>query len=132
MYKNEVFVRFIITSDIIVPNKISKILNKIPTTSWEKNTPKNNHPTLMYKYNKWEIFIKSQNIYHTDELLKQLLKELESLEDKISLLKNVDKTLSIVIYKKETMPSISYDTRIISFLNRYNITLDIDIYCLEK
>ena len=132
MYKNEVFVRFIITSDIITPQEISKTLHKIPNTFWNKNAPKNDHPTLIHKYNKWEIFIKSQNIYHTEKLLKQLLTELELLEDKLPLLTNVDKQLSIVIYKKETMPSISYDTKIISFLNKYNISLDVDIYCLEK
>jgi len=69
MYKNEIFVRFVITSDTLTPNEITRILNKIPDKSWEINTFKNNHPTLTHKENKWEVFIKSQNIYHVDTLI---------------------------------------------------------------
>jgi len=132
MYKNEVFVRFVITSDTLTPDEITKILNKIPTKSWKKDTPKNNHPTLTYKYNKWEIFIKSENISHTDTLLNELFLQLLPIKENIALLKNITKTISIVIYKKEIMPSITYDSKIISFLHHLGVTLDIDIIEVSK
>jgi len=132
MYKNEVFVRFLITSDTLTPDEITKVLNKTPTKPWKKDTPKNNHPTLTYKYNKWEIFIKSENIYHTDILLNELFLQLLPIQTNIVLLKNVTKSISIVIYKKETMPSITYDSKIISFLHYLDATLDIDVIEVRK
>jgi len=127
MYKNEIFVRFIITSNTLTPNEITKLLNKTPDQSWEINTLKNNHPTLTHKENKWEVFIKSQNIYHVDILINKLFLQLTPIQEKISLLKNIRKIISIVIYKKEIMPSITCDSKMISFLNDIGAELDIDV-----
>ena len=127
MYKNEVFVRFIITSDTITPDEITKALNKFPTVSWEKGAPKNNHPSLTYKYNKWEIFIKAQDIYHTDILLNEFYLQLLPIQTSITSLKNVTKEISIVVYKKDIMPSITCNSKIISFLHCLDAGLDIDV-----
>lgn len=134
IYENEAFARFVITSETIKPNQITEILKKKPDKSWEINTPKYPNTTITHKYNLWEIFIKAHNIYHTDVLLEELFTVLLPMKNDIALLDNedVEKEISIVIYKKKAnFPSISYNPKIISFLNDLNVTLDIDLYDLE-
>lgn len=128
MYKNEVFVRFVITSEIVYPEDITNALNMKPDKSWNINTPTNENTTITHKKNKWEIFIKANNIYDTEPLLEQLITLLSPIKEDIVALKNIEKMISIVIYREKNMPAINYNPNIISFLNEIKVSLDVDIY----
>lgn len=74
-----------------------------------------------------------EKIYYNEDYGENCIKDFFKDENTLKVL-GIDKFrkfLRIIVYRYSNMPTLYYDTKLLSFLSKYNIDLDHDIYCLR-
>jgi len=130
--ENQVFIVFSIQKFKKEPYEITSFLDIKPSKTWVNGDLKTSKGTIKYKSNGWALELKKTNVFHIDKLLDEMIDILIPKKEKLNSLKNVNKTISVIVYKYKTMPSFVYNHKIISFLSDANIELEQDIYCLTS
>ena len=126
--KNEIFIYFRIKGFDCEDNQISNLLDLVPSKTWRKGDIKAPNTILKHKENGWVLSIYKKNIRYVDNGLEYLFKLIKKSKKELALMKNVTKTFSIALYFQESAPSITYDSKIISFLNEIGAEIEHDIY----
>ena len=130
MFKNEIFVRFVVRDYNEKILNITKELGIEPSKAWKKNELKTGKGSAKYKTNSWEFHIVEKNVLHVEDVLKKLIDTLLPVKKQISSFENVKKTISIVVYSYQNMPSITLDLKCIEFIHYIKANLEQDVYCL--
>jgi len=126
--KNEIFIYFRIKGFDCEDKQISSLLDLVPSKTWRKGDIRVPNTILKHSENGWELSIYKKNITYVDNSLEDLFKLIKKSKKELSLMKNVTKTFTIALYFQETAPSITYNSKIISFLNEIGAEIEHDIY----
>lgn len=133
--KTEIFPEMRIVSESISPDKISNILDISFSRSEIKGQLSRGDKGYRYEYNSWIYKLNKSNSYDLEDDFEELKKVVLSKSDnflKLSQENDISATFFFALYLYEGCPSVILSKKNISFLNKYKIEFEIDLYNLNE
>lgn len=125
----ENYVRLIVLSESVSPEKISSQLGLLGDETWRVGD-KRKHTAILEKENGWILYSKKEKSMdledHIDDI-RNLIRGYESNFKIMADVYNCDVQLSCAVYYKDE-PPLFFEKGVIIWLNSIGASLDIDLY----
>jgi Domain of unknown function (DUF4279) len=130
--KARVYVSLRIIDESCLPEEITKEIGILPSVSWHKGDIRSK-TQLQEKDNGWELKSTLPEESSLAEHVNYLLELIEPAQSHLEeATRKYDSLLACAIYFDEETPEIHFDRDVIQRLSALNLSLDIDLYCLDK